>query len=150
MKNKEKWDKRFLELAKFVSNWSKDPSTKVGAVIVDENKIVVGIGYNGFPRNVPDNEEDYLDKEKKYKLIVHAEVNAILNSSVDFKNRHSTIYIWPLFSCVDCAKVIVQSGIKRVVSIENDKKMKWDFPLAKYIYESNNVEYFLYDEDFLK
>lgn len=146
---REKWDRRFLQLAKFISSWSKDPSTKVGAIIVDENNIVIGLGYNGFPRNVLDLEEHYLDRDFKYKLIVHAEINAILNSTKSINDKYSTIYIWPLFSCNECAKFIIQSGIKRVVSIKNEKNENWNISLVKYMYDSSGIEYKLYDENFL-
>lgn len=115
MKN-EKWDRRFLELAKHVSTWSKDPSTKVGSVIVDDKRRVIGLGYNGFPRGVTDNEERLNDRPTKYSMVAHAEVNAILNSNQNKEN--CTLYIWPLFSCNECAKVIIQSCmIIRVVSL---------------------------------
>ncbi|MEM5877858.1 MAG: dCMP deaminase family protein [Candidatus Aenigmatarchaeota archaeon] len=146
---RKKWDQRFLKLAKFISEWSKDPSTKVGAVIVDDKNIILGLGYNGFPRGVPDREDDYLDKKVKYELIVHAEMNAILNSSKNLYNCNATIYIWPLFPCNECAKAISQSGIKRVVSVKNDKNQKWNMETSKYIFDSNNIEYVLYSPEFI-
>ena len=74
----EKWDKRFLALAEHIARWSKDPSTKIGAVIVDPNKRVVSLGYNCFPRGVEDSEERLENREVKYKIIVHCERNALL------------------------------------------------------------------------
>ena len=113
----EKWDRRFLELARHISSWSKDPSTKVGAVIVDPLKMVVGMGYNGFARGVDDREERYDDRETKYKFVVHAELNAILNAGASAKG--STIYVWPAFGapplCSNCAKAVIQAGIVRAV-----------------------------------
>ena len=102
----DKWNQRFLNLAKHVSSWSKDPSTKVGAVIADpETKIVVGMGYNGFPRFVDDTEERYNDRPTKYKFVVHAELNAILNSNKSV--RGCEIYIYPTLMkpncCPECA-----------------------------------------------
>jgi dCMP deaminase len=76
----EKWDRRFLDLAKQVSTWSKDPSTQVGAILVNDLKQVVGMGYNGFPRGVHDWQERYDDREIKYPMVVHAEVNAIIQA----------------------------------------------------------------------
>ncbi|MEB3214568.1 MAG: dCMP deaminase family protein [Leptolyngbyaceae bacterium] len=108
------WDCFFLELAEFVATKrSKDPSTKVGAVIADANHRIVSMGYNGFPRGVRDDACLYADREKKYQRVVHAELNAILNAgrSVD----GCTLYVWPLFTCNDCAKIVIQAGIKRVV-----------------------------------
>ena len=114
-----KWDKRFLALAEHIAQWSKDPSTKVGAVIVDKDKRVVGMGYNGFPRGVEDTEKRYNDRPVKYAMVVHAELNAILNAKSSVEG--CTIYVWPQFvtdappTCEECAKAIIQSGIKRVV-----------------------------------
>src|ERR1700722_2700699 len=90
-----KWDIRFLELAKHISNWSKDPSTKVGAVLVNDLKQVVGMGYNGFARGVQDTDERLNDRETKYKLVVHAEVNAIIQAG--HAARNSTLYVYPSF-----------------------------------------------------
>jgi dCMP deaminase len=109
-----KWDNRFLNLAYTVEQWSKDPSMKVGAVIVDSSNRVLGIGYNGFPRGVKDTEERYADRLGfKYPAVVHAEVNAILNSYVDL--RGATLYCSTGVPCPDCAGPIIQAGITRVV-----------------------------------
>ena len=100
---------------------SKDPSTQVGACIVDSDKKVVSIGYNGMPRGC--NDEDFpWNREgdmlnSKYAYVVHAELNAILNSPRSLKD--CTIYV-SLFPCNECAKAIIQSGIKKVV-YESDK-----------------------------
>jgi dCMP deaminase len=108
------WDVFFLELAQFVAEKrSKDPSTKVGAVIVDEFNRIVSIGYNGFPRGVNDCPELYANREEKYKRVVHAELNAILNAGRSVAG--CTLYVWPLFTCNDCAKIVIQSGIGRIV-----------------------------------
>jgi dCMP deaminase len=80
-----KWDLRFLELAQLVSRWSKDTSTKVGAVIVTPENVVISIGYNGFAKRMPDAEEHYADREEKYSRIVHAETNAILFARTDVR-----------------------------------------------------------------
>lgn len=132
----EKWDRRFLELAKFVSTWSKDPSTQVGAVIVDQNRIVVGMGYNGFPRGVNDDEYRYNDREAKYKLIVHAEQNAIINAG--HRAVGATIYVYPAFGkpplCSTCAKSVIQAGIVRVVGyepeVDSERAARWADELA--------------------
>jgi dCMP deaminase len=113
--HEEKWDKRFLGMAQFVSTWSKDPSTKVGAVITDGNKKIVSLGYNGLPQWVEDNEEILFDREEKYKYIIHAEVNAILQANKD-NFLAGTIYTYPFLTCPQCASMIVQAGIMRVVS----------------------------------
>lgn len=113
----EKWDKRFIEAARHVSTWSKDPSTKVGAVIVSPIGTIVGTGYNGFPRGVADTDERLNDRPTKYKLVVHAELNAVIQAG--HQASGGTIYIWPPFGqppcCTECAKAIIQAGIVRVV-----------------------------------
>lgn len=112
-----KWDNRFLALAQHVAQWSKDPSTKVGAVLVQDRNRVVGLGYNGFPRGVEDSEERLADRALKYKYVVHAEVNAILMAGE--KAKGATLYVWPAFTipniCNECAKVAVQAGVKEVL-----------------------------------
>lgn len=110
----DKWDRRFLALAEHVAGWSKDPSTKTGAVIVDERRRVVSLGYNGFPVDVCDSPERYADRELKYKLIVHCERNAILFARRDLAG--CTLYTWPFMSCAPCAAMIIQAGIKRCVA----------------------------------
>lgn len=114
MPRQAKWDERFLKLAKHISTWSKDPSTKVGAIIVDHKGVIIGTGYNGFPRGVFDKEELYADREQKYKRVVHAELNAILNSSIKIP-KMCTLYVTPIPPCTECTKAIIQSGIWRVV-----------------------------------
>jgi dCMP deaminase len=117
MDNQLKWDYRFLEHASQVALWSKDPSTKVGAVIVDDKRRIVAEGYNGFPRGVSDTPERLGDRPTKLAFTVHAEVNAILNANS--KVEGCTLYVYPSFvlpfCCNECAKVVVQSGIRRVV-----------------------------------
>ena len=114
-----KWDNRFLALAEHISTWSKDPSSKVGAIIVDDNKIVVGMGYNGFPRGVWDKVTRYSDRETKYKFVVHAEVNACLQAGNSAKN--ATLYVSTLpFICNECAKVIVQYDLSKLQNFESD------------------------------
>jgi len=128
--NTKKWDNRFLVLAKLIGSWSKDPSTKVGAVIVDGKKRIVSVGYNGFPRGVEDSEKRLCNRQEKYDIIVHAEVNAIAfaNKSVE----GCTLYIDPFEPCSRCAGIIIQNGIKRVVSYKN-KNDRWekDFSISR-------------------
>lgn len=107
------WDYRFLQLAETVATWSKDPSTKVGSVIVDTNRRVIGLGYNGFPRGVKDEDYRYQDRELKLKLVCHAERNALDNApgSVEGASLYATF-----FPCNECVKSIIQRGIKKVVT----------------------------------
>lgn len=111
------WDIRFLQLAAHVREWSKDPRTRVGAVIVNQHKQVIGLGFNGFPRGVFDLEERYNDRETKLLFVAHAEQNALDNCFVDA--RGATLYT-TLYPCYHCAKSIIQRGIRRVVSIVPD------------------------------
>lgn len=121
MADKSEWDVRFLEVAKVVSSWSKDPSTQVGAVIVDPlTRMIVSTGYNGFPRGVEDTPERLNHRPTKYALVVHAEANAILNASV--RPSDCTLYV-TLAPCSECAKLIIQSGLTRVVTfpVQNER-----------------------------
>ena len=108
----EKWDKRFYELSKHIAQWSQDPSTQVGAVIVDDNKRIISLGFNGFPQGIKDDIR-LEDREFKLKTIVHAEVNAILFANKDLSG--ACLYTWPLPPCSNCASIVIQSGIKRIV-----------------------------------
>ncbi|MFW5893435.1 MAG: deoxycytidylate deaminase, partial [Bacillota bacterium] len=114
------WDAYFMGVAELSAMRSKDPSTQVGACIVNKKKRIVGIGYNGFPIGIDDdaypweNEGTFLDT--KYPYVVHAEPNAILNSTVPLEG--ATLYV-TLFPCHECAKLIIQSGIKEIVFAEN-------------------------------
>jgi dCMP deaminase len=122
------WDKRFLELAKLVSSWSKDPSTKVGAVIVDDQNIIVSVGFNGFPKGIQD--DDRLNhRDSKYQIIVHAENNALMFAKRPLND--CTIYTYPFMPCPRCAGMIIQSGIKRIVTYENTiSRHRWDIDFA--------------------
>jgi len=111
-----RWDRRFLDLAAHIGAWSKDPSTKVGAVIVRPDRTIASIGYNGFPRGVDDLPERYDDREQKYLMVVHAETNAILAASESL--RGYTLYVHPLCPCSTCAASIIQAGIARVVTVQ--------------------------------
>ena len=118
----DKWDGRLLRLATEIATWSKDPSTQVGAVIVDELHRIVGTGFNGFPRGVSDDGR-LQDRPVKLNLIVHAEVNAILSAPQSV--RGCTLYVWPLPTCCDCAKAVVQAGIRRVVCPPATDYARW-------------------------
>ena len=111
-----KWDIRYLELAELVATWSKDPSSKIGAVAVGSKGEVLAQCYNGFPRGIHDLASRYTNREVKYKYVVHAEMNVIYNATYNGVSLDgSTIYVSGLPVCSDCAKGIIQVGIKRVV-----------------------------------
>jgi dCMP deaminase len=133
-----KWDERFIELAKLVGSWSKDPSTQVGAVIVDGDKRIVSIGFNGFPKGVKDSQKRLVDREQKYDIIIHAEANALMFAGKSVEG--CTLYTWPFQPCSRCAGLIIQSGIKRVVSIKNnDSRWEKNFNLAVQLFEESAI-----------
>lgn len=140
------WDKRFLDMAKLVSTWSKDPSTKVGAVIVDSKNRVVSIGFNGLPVGVNDSDEILQNRELKYRMILHAEENAIHFATGDIEG--STIYTYPLPPCIKCSSSIIQRGIKRVVSYSSSvDRWKAEFDQAKEMYDEVGIDLMLYTEE---
>lgn len=112
-RRQQKWDNFYIGMAKYMATASKDPSTKVGAVIVRPNNTIASVGYNGFPRGMSDDPSLYNDRPTKYSRVVHAEMNAILNAqgSVD----GCTLYTSALPPCDRCAVFVVQAGISRVV-----------------------------------
>lgn len=111
-----KWTQRYLNMAKEVATWSKDPSTQVGAIAVGDKGQILSQGYNGFPRGVKDTPDRYEDREQKYKYIVHGEMNAIYNACHSGASLNgATLYVTGLPVCSECAKGIIQVGIKKVV-----------------------------------
>lgn len=116
-----KWDLRFIGLAQHISTWSKDPSTKVGCVVVGEDREIRSTGFNGFPRGINDDEDRLMDREKKYPLICHAEENAIMHAArIGVSLKDSTAYVtWP--PCSRCARSLIQAGIKEIVYPETGK-----------------------------
>ncbi len=139
-----KWDIRYLQLAEQVSTWSKDPKTKIGVVAVGNKGQVLAQGYNGFPRNINDFEERYMDREMKYKYIVHGEMNAIFNASYNGVSLNdSTMYVYGLPTCSNCALGVIQVGVKKVVMPEQDIPERWQdsWSLTKSMFEEAGVEY---------
>lgn len=131
-----KWDKRFLDLADHISQWSKDPRTKVGAVIVDNRKRVVSHGYNGFPTGIEDLEDRYLDRETKHKFVCHAERNALDNA---YRSVEGCTLYSPLKPCHECAKAIVQRGISRVVCYKPDREDTFNWDITDIIFRESGV-----------
>lgn len=135
------WDQYFMGVAKLSALRSKDPNTKVGACIVNEKKRIVGIGYNGLPYGCSDDEfpwdreGDFLDT--KYPYVVHAEPNAILNSTNKLDN--ATLYV-TLFPCNECAKLIIQSGIKEIVYVSDKYAGSNDNIASKRMLEAAKVK----------
>ena len=111
----DKWDIRFLDLAEHISAWSKDPSTKVGCVIVGEDREIRSTGFNGFPRGIDDDEERLHNRDLKYPLICRAEENAIMHAArIGVSLKGSVAYVtWP--PCSRCARSLIQAGINEVI-----------------------------------
>ena len=122
------WSDKYIKLAKEISTWSKDPSTKIGAVVVGADGQILSQGFNGFPRGIKDSEERLNNRERKYELVVHGEMNAIYNASLNGVSlKDSTIYVYGLPICNECAKGIIQVGIKKVVAMRPEKyNSDWD------------------------
>ena len=124
------WDTYFMGIAQLSSKRSKDPKTQVGACIVNQDNKIVGIGYNGFPKGISDDEFPWNEQgnflETKYPFVVHAEANAILNASQDLKECKLFVTLFP---CNECTKLIIQSGIKELIYISNKDEGK-DFQVA--------------------
>lgn len=129
--NELKWDKRWLDLADHIAQWSKDRSTKIGCVIVGNANQVLSLGYNGFPRNVNDNVNSRHDRPAKYQWTEHAERNAIYNAARTGTNLTGGVLYVPWFPCTDCTRGLVQAGIVTVVTYRlkaeyhNDFMQRW-------------------------
>lgn len=136
-----KWDLRMLELARLISTWSKDPSTKCGAVITRPDRTIASVGYNGFPRGMQDTPHLYADREVKYSRVVHCEMNAVLSAREPLAGY--TLYTWPFMTCDRCAVHMVQAGITRVVypAATPEQLERWGDALtrAREIYNEANV-----------
>ena len=136
------WEQYFMATAKVSSMRSKDPVTQVGACIVDSENKIVSLGYNGFPVGISDDkfpwEKTGTLSETKHGYVCHAEVNAILNSKC-ISLKGCTIYV-NLFPCNECAKLIIQSGIKKVV-YEKIKEKKEATQIAKRMFDYVGIEY---------
>lgn len=142
-----KWDLRFLEVARLVGAWSKDPSTKCGAVIVRPDRTVAAVGYNGFPRQVADTPERLHDREVKYEHTVHCEMNALLACKEPVQGY--TLYTTPCLSCTRCAVHMIQAGITRAVAPTPSEDMlsRWANSLYRTVelFQEAGVEYKEYD-----
>ena len=129
----EKWDRRYLDLARYVSQWSKDPSTKAGAVVVDPSRNrVVSVGYNGFAPGGADDGRLH-DRETKYQMTVHCERNAVVSACRDVTGF--TLYTWPFFGCTPCGAMMLCAGIRRAVAPElsDHLKERWEADLERAV-----------------
>ncbi len=136
------WDQYFMGVALLSAMRSKDPRTQVGACIINEKKRIVGIGYNGFPYGVEDEDFPWVKNdewlESKYPYVVHAEPNAILNATVSLEN--AKLYV-TLFPCNECAKLVIQSGIKEVIYLQDKYHDQQSFIASRRMFDSSGVTY---------
>jgi dCMP deaminase len=146
-----KWDKHFIDMCRLHAGLSKDPTTKVGAVIVTPDRQVVSAGFNGFPRGIKDDDR-LLDREVKLKLVVHAEMNAILAAAnLGIRVRGCTMYVSALSGdiswggiCSSCAKMFIQAGLTKIITHNISKtpdRWKEEVEFAKSILIESGVEY---------
>ncbi|XP_063704784.1 deoxycytidylate deaminase [Culicoides brevitarsis] len=138
------WPEYFMSIAFLAAKRSKDPSSQVGACIVNEDKKIVGVGYNGFPIGCDDNKFPWSKNapdplENKYMYVCHAEMNAILNKNCS-DVRGCTIYV-ALFPCNECAKIIIQSGISKIVYLSDKHKEKASTIASKMMLDAAGVRY---------
>lgn len=147
-----KWTKRYLEMASLISQWSKDPNTGIGAVVIGDSGQILTTGFNGFARGIRDSKDRLNNREKKYTYIVHGEQNAIYNASLSgISLRNSTLYVYGLPVCSTCADGVIQSGIRKVViQIADDVSEKWyeSFQITKSKFRECEVSYIVYDKNF--
>lgn len=139
-----KWDQKYIELSELVAGWSKDPSSKIGAVAVSPKGQVLSTGYNGFPRNIEDTPERLNNRDLKYKYIVHAEKNVIYNATYNGVSLDgSTLYVFGLPCCDQCALGITQVGVKRVVmrGDPNNERWKESWKKSQEIFDEANIEW---------
>ena len=140
-KNYISWDEYFMGVAKLAARRSKDPSTQVGACIVSPENIIISTGYNGMPKGCSDDEFpwDRTGAETKYPYVVHAELNAILNAN-GRDLRDSRVYV-ALFPCNECAKAIIQSGVKEVVYLSDKYAGTAENLASKRMLDAAGVKY---------
>lgn len=136
----DNWDLRFLSLAKLVSTWSKDPSSRVGSCIIRQDKSIVSAGFNGFSQKALDKKEMYENREIKLSKIVHAEINAYIFAHEVVKGY--TMYVYPFGPCDRCTNQMIQAGIERFVFPEpsQDALTRWGDSFNKskqYMIEAN-------------
>ena len=136
------WDRKFIQMASMVATWSKDPSTKVGCIITDDDHNQLSEGFNGFPRGILDDQR-LNERDIKLKLIVHAEANAISSAA---RNGHAlkggTAYV-TLPPCSQCAALLIQSGVYRVVFVKGPTPNRWDneWALAQGMFSEAGISY---------
>ncbi len=138
----DKWDQRFIDLARHIAGRSKDPSTKVGCVVVGPDREIRSTGFNGFPRGIDDSSERLSDRDKKYPLICHAEENAIMHAArIGVSLKDCSAYVtWP--PCTRCARSLIQAGVRMVYypgGLEIPERWEEDFEMSTSMFRESGV-----------
>lgn len=141
-KNYFSWDETFMQMCKVIAQRSKDPNTQTGACIVNDKNIIMGLGYNGFPRGCGDDNLSWAREgefcDTKYPYVVHAEENAVLNANA--VTEGARIYC-TLFPCNECAKVIIQKGIKEIIYADDKYHDSQEWQAARKMFDLAGVKY---------
>ncbi|AAT75744.1 deoxycytidylate deaminase [Mesoplasma florum L1] len=136
------WEQFFMTVAKVCAMRSKDPSTQVGAILVNNLNQIISTGYNGFPRGVNDDEFPWTREgewiDTKYPYVAHAELNAIVSARTNLTD--SDVYV-TLFPCNECTKIIIQAGIKKVYYLEDKYKDSNEVKASKRMLDAAKIEY---------
>lgn len=151
-----RWTDNYLGLAKQIAGWSKDPSTKCGAVAVGKHGQILSQGYNGFPRGVKDTHERLNDRGQKYKFTIHAEMNCIFNASLTGVSLSGAdLYVYGLPVCDNCAKGVVQVGFKRVfmcypAAMEERKEWIESYKTSREMFVEGSIVAEIYHEESMR
>lgn len=142
------WNKRFMELADLVATWSKDPSTKVGCVLVNEDRHVISTGFNGFPRGVQDHTYRYTNRDVKYLMVQHAEMNAVTQAVAPTKG--STAYVTH-HPCATCMGLLINAGVKVIYTRKPAEglaeRFKTSFQVAQVMADEARVALLFLEDD---
>tara|TARA_S200000501_G_scaffold260332_1_gene244320 strand:- start:710 stop:1171 length:462 start_codon:yes stop_codon:yes gene_type:complete len=146
--NMNKWDYRFIKLAKEIASWSKDPSTQVGAIAVNKKRIIA-TGFNGFPEGIEDDQKRLENREIKLSFMIHAEKNLIYNATTyGISLKGSTVYIYGLPCCSECFKGLIQVGVSKIVMPnidEHGKNWKENCEFVKINMKDVGIEIYEYN-----
>jgi dCMP deaminase len=143
----ERWHRRFLKLASEVASWSKDPSTKVGCVLAKDKK-VLSLGYNGFPKNISDDLNRLINREEKYEITVHAEVNAVTTAALHGVSTEGASAYVTFSPCSRCASVLINAGVSAIYVLGGSEiPSRWleNFILASKLLAEAGVDYKVID-----
>lgn len=140
----DQWCRRFLSLAQQISLWSKDPSTKVGTIFVDKDKNILSTGFNGFPRKVDDDPDRYYDRKVKYKMVVHAEANAVAAAARNGHSLKGAICFTTAFPCSTCSGIVINAGATQIYYLEKtsyEERWKEDLDISRLMLDEAEISY---------